>query len=59
MIPKRLGAKLVVEYLGTLVLILFGNGVVAISVSCGGMHGYATSPARDFGPRLFTVSSAP
>jgi len=26
MIPKRLGAQLVAEFLGTLVLILFGNG---------------------------------
>ena len=29
MVPKRLGAELLAEFLGTLVLILFGNGVVA------------------------------
>ena len=32
-----------------------GLVVVAIGVSWGGMHGYAINPARDFGPRLFTL----
>jgi len=35
--------------------ILIGLIVVAIGVSWGGMHGYAINPARDFGPRLFTL----
>ncbi len=35
--------------------ILVGLVVVAIGISFGGMHGYAINPARDFGPRLFTV----
>ena len=35
--------------------VLVGAVVVAIGVSFGGMHGYAINPARDFGPRLFTV----
>jgi len=35
--------------------ILIGLVVVAIGMSFGGMHGYAINPARDFGPRLFTV----
>jgi glycerol uptake facilitator protein len=35
--------------------IVIGLVVVAIGVSWGGMHGYAINPARDFGPRLFTV----
>jgi glycerol uptake facilitator protein len=32
-----------------------GLVVLAIGISWGGMHGYAINPARDFGPRLFTV----
>jgi glycerol uptake facilitator protein len=35
--------------------ILIGLIVVAIGMAFGGMHGYAINPARDFGPRLFTV----
>lgn len=35
--------------------ILIGTIVVGIGMSFGGMHGYAINPARDFGPRLFTV----
>ncbi len=35
--------------------LLIGLVVVAIGMSFGGMHGYAINPARDFGPRLFTV----
>jgi glycerol uptake facilitator protein len=35
--------------------ILVGLVVVGIGMSFGGMHGYAINPARDFGPRLFTV----
>jgi glycerol uptake facilitator protein len=35
--------------------ILISLVVVAIGISWGGMHGYAINPARDFGPRLFTV----
>jgi glycerol uptake facilitator protein len=31
--------------------------VVAIGMSWGGMHGYAINPARDLGPRLFTLSA--
>jgi len=31
--------------------------VVAIGMSFGGMHGYAINPARDLGPRLFTVAA--
>jgi len=35
--------------------VLVGLVVVAIGMSFGGMHGYAINPARDLGPRLFTV----
>jgi len=35
--------------------LLIGLIVVVIGMSFGGMHGYAINPARDFGPRLFTV----
>jgi glycerol uptake facilitator protein len=35
--------------------VLVGLVVVAIGMSFGAMHGYAINPARDFGPRLFTV----
>lgn len=35
--------------------LLVGLVVVAIGMSWGGMHGYAINPARDFGPRLFTL----
>jgi glycerol uptake facilitator protein len=37
--------------------VLVGLVVVAIGISWGGMHGYAINPARDFGPRLFTVAA--
>ncbi|GAC1432345.1 MAG: MIP/aquaporin family protein [Terriglobales bacterium] len=39
----------------TLAPLMIGLVVVAIGMSFGGMHGYAINPARDFGPRLFTV----
>lgn len=35
--------------------VLVGLVVVAIGMSFGSIHGYAINPARDFGPRLFTV----
>ncbi len=37
--------------------ILVGLVVVVIGMAFGGMHGYAINPARDFGPRLFTVAA--
>ncbi len=40
---------------GPLGPLLIGLVVVAIGASFGGMYGYAINPARDFGPRLFTV----
>jgi len=41
--------------IGNLTPLLVGGIVVAIGMSFGAMHGYAINPARDFGPRLFTV----
>ncbi len=38
-----------------LVPLMIGLVVVAIGMSFGGMHGYPINPARDLGPRLFTV----
>jgi glycerol uptake facilitator protein len=35
--------------------LMIGLVVVAIGISFGGIHGYPINPARDFGPRLFTV----
>jgi glycerol uptake facilitator protein len=35
--------------------VLVGAIVVAIGMAFGPMHGYAINPARDFGPRLFTL----
>lgn len=37
--------------------LMIGLVVVAIGISWGGMHGYAINPARDFGPRLFTLAA--
>jgi glycerol uptake facilitator len=37
--------------------LLIGLVVVAVGVSWGGMHGYAINPARDLGPRLFTLAA--
>ncbi len=50
-IGERLG-KAKADWLGPL---LIGLLVVAIGMSFGAMHGYAINPARDLGPRLFTV----
>jgi glycerol uptake facilitator protein len=35
--------------------VVIGLIVVAIGISFGALHGYAINPARDFGPRVFTV----
>jgi glycerol uptake facilitator protein len=35
--------------------VLVGSIVVAIGMSFGALHGYAINPARDLGPRIFTV----
>lgn len=35
--------------------LMIGLVVVSIGMSFGAMHGYPINPARDFGPRLFTV----
>ncbi len=40
---------------GNLGPVLVGLVVVGIGMAFGGLHGYAINPARDFGPRLFTV----
>jgi glycerol uptake facilitator protein len=40
---------------GWLTPLLIGLVVLGIGVSFGALHGYAINPARDFGPRLFTV----
>ena len=40
---------------GAMTPLMVGLIVVAIGMAFGGMHGYAINPARDFGPRLFTV----
>ena len=69
--PDLLTAGLFDQILGTAILMfvilsigeentnlgpmLVGLLVVAIGMAFGGMHGYAINPARDFGPRLFTV----
>jgi glycerol uptake facilitator protein len=37
--------------------VMVGLVVVVIGMAFGGMHGYAINPARDFGPRLFTVAA--
>ena len=38
-----------------LIPVLIGAIVVVIGMGFGGLHGFAINPARDFGPRLFTV----
>jgi glycerol uptake facilitator protein len=40
---------------GNMQPLMVGLVVVVIGMAFGGMHGYAINPARDFGPRLFTV----
>ncbi len=43
------------QFTGNLAPVLVGLVVVAIGISFGSLHGYAINPARDFGPRLWTV----
>lgn len=40
---------------GNLTPLVVGLIVVAIGISFGKLHGYAINPARDLGPRIFTV----
>lgn len=40
---------------GNIAPILVGLSVVVIGMSFGSLYGYAINPARDFGPRVFTV----
>lgn len=40
---------------GNVMPLFIGLIVTAIGISFGSLHGYAINPARDFGPRLFTV----
>jgi glycerol uptake facilitator protein len=40
---------------GNLAPLVVGLIVVAIGISFGKLHGYAINPARDLGPRIFTV----
>jgi len=42
---------------GILTPLLVGLVVVGIGMAFGALHGYAINPARDFGPRLFTVAA--
>ena len=37
--------------------VMVGAVVVAVGMAFGPMHGYAINPARDFGPRLFTLAA--
>ncbi|HEY7390665.1 MAG TPA: MIP/aquaporin family protein [Bryobacteraceae bacterium] len=37
--------------------VMIGAIVVVIGMGFGGLHGFAINPARDFGPRLFTVAA--
>ena len=37
--------------------VMVGLVVVVVGMAFGGMHGYAINPARDLGPRLFTVAA--
>lgn len=40
---------------GNLTPVVVGLIVISIGMAFGALHGYAINPARDFGPRLFTV----